>query len=119
MERKFKGGFRNLIAWKEAKSLALEIYGITKKFPKEEQFGLVSQLRRAAASIMANLAEGSAMGTKVHRDTYYMRARGSAVEVDSFLELSFDLTYLTREAFEDCSGHVARAIYLITHLMRS
>ncbi len=117
--RNYGGGFRKLIAWREAKALTLKIYKITKKFPREEQFGLISQMRRAASSTMANLAEGSAMSTKAHRDSYYMRARGSAVEVDNFLELSFELEYMTNAEFEDLSGHTGRVIFLITQLSKA
>jgi len=118
MAHVYKDGFRKLIAWQEAKNLALKVYVVTKKFPKNEQFGLVSQLRRAASSIMANLAEGSAMPTKAHRESYYARARGSTIEVDNFSELSFGLHYLSQEEYEDLSGHAARVSYLITKLMQ-
>lgn len=116
MNRRFMKGFRELIAWKEAKLLTLKIYHLTSKFPKEEIFGMKSQLRRASSSIMANIAEGSAMPTKAHRDSFYFRARGSATEVDNFGELSFELHYITQEEFDDLSDHCARVIYLITHL---
>jgi four helix bundle protein len=119
MERKYTGGFRTLIAWQEAKKLTLKIYAVTKSFPPAEQFGLTSQLRRAAASIMANVAEGSAMPTSAHRSNYYARARGSAVEVDNFIELAFELTLLDKNAFADLSEHIARVIHLVTKLMKS
>ncbi|MDO8649465.1 MAG: four helix bundle protein [Candidatus Peregrinibacteria bacterium] len=117
--RSTTGGFRKLIAWQEAKTLALSIYKLTEKFPTKEQFHLVSQLRRAASSVMANLAEGSAMPTKAHRLSYYARARGSAVEVDNHLELSLGLHYITQEEFDQAEGQLAKVTFLITRLLQS
>lgn len=117
MERRYDNGFRKLIVWQEAKKLAVKIYELTKKFPKEEQFGLISQLRRAASSVMANIAEGSAMQTKAHREVFYARARGSAVEVDSHIELSTALGYSTEATQKDVQDHCARLTYLLTKLM--
>ncbi len=117
MKHSFAKGFRELIAWQEAKKLAIKVYEITRKFPKEELFGIVSQLRRASSSVMANLAEGSAMPTKAHRDSFYVRARGSATEVDNFCELSFELKFISKEEFEDLCDHCRRVIYLVTRLM--
>lgn len=119
MTRRQDEGFRKLIAWQEAKALALKVYELTKKFPSHEQFHLVSQLRRAASSAMANIAEGSAMSTKPHRASFYERARGSTVEVDNFIELSFDLHYVTPSEYEDICDHCARLSYLITKLIGS
>jgi four helix bundle protein len=119
MERKYTNGFRKLIAWKEAKLLTVKIYTLTKKFPLHEQSNLISQLRRAASSSMANIAEGSAMPTKAHRQSFYMRARGSAVEVDNFAELSFELHYLSEKEASDVTDHVARLSYLLTKLMQA
>lgn len=118
MARTFTQGHRKLIAWQEAKSLTLKIYGVTQEFPPKEQFGITSQMRRASSSAMANLAEGSAMTTKPHRNSFYERARGSVIEVDNFMELSFELHYCTKEQFEDIADHAARLSYLITQLMR-
>jgi len=116
MKRRFTKGFRELIAWREAKALTLNVYRLTSNFPKEEIFGVTNQLRRASSSIMANLAEGSAMPTKAHRDSYYFRARASTTEVDNFSELAFALRYITEEEFDDLSDHCARIVSLITRL---
>ena len=117
MSKNEEFGFRRLIAWKEAKALALKVYLLTKKFPKEELFGMTSQMRRAGSSIGANLAEGSSMPTKAHRIAFYYRARGSAVEVDYFAELSFELQYLSKQESDDLIGHSARVVYLISKLI--
>lgn len=119
MQRVYTMGFRKLIAWQEAKSLTLKIYALTTRLPKEEQFHLVMQLRRASASVMANIAEGSAMPTKANRDSYYWRARASAVEVDCFIELCVALKYLDDESMKDVQDHCARITFLLTQLVRS
>lgn len=118
-KRRFDNGFRRLIVWQEAKKLTIKIYEVTKKFPKEELFALVSQLRRAASSVMANIAEGSAMTTQAHRESFYTRARGSAVEVDCHIDLCFALGYITDVEQKDIQDHCARLTYLLTKLMAS
>ena len=117
MLRKCTEGFRKLIVWKEAKALTVKTYRITTKFPKDELFGLTNQMRRAAASAMSNIAEGSAMPTHAHRHSYYSRAKGSVAEVDSFSDLSLDLGYITQEEYSDLVDHCARLIHLINKLI--
>jgi four helix bundle protein len=93
--------FRDLIAWQKPRILARNIYMATKGLPKEEQFGLVSQLRRAAVSIASNIAEGKGRGTKRDFCHFLMQARGSLYELETQIELANDLEY-----FED--GDVPR-----------
>ncbi len=119
MNHKFTLGFRGLIAWKEAKLLVLEMYKITASFPSSEQYGLTSQIRRAAVSIMANLAEGSAMPTQAHRNAYYARSRGSASEVDNYMDIVVELGYITKEKCIQFNDHCARIVYLITRLIKA
>lgn len=119
MQRQMNIGFRNLVVWQEAKRLTLHIYKITQYFPKDEQFNLISQLRRAASSAMANLAEGSAMPTRAHRSSFYVRARGSIVEVDNFIDLSCELGLLSGKDAAAIIDQCARLCYLITNLIRS
>ncbi len=117
--RKCTQGFRNLIVWKEAKLLAFGIYKLTMQFPKSELFGLVSQLRRASSSVMANIAEGSVMPTKAHRNAYYSRSKGSVCEVDSFIDLAFDLRYIKEEDCAQYNDHCARILHLLNRLVES
>ncbi len=83
--------FYDLDAWKKAHRLTLEIYKITKSFPKEEIFGITSQLRRAASSVAANIAEGFDRHHFADKARFYYQSRGSAAEVQSFLLLAKDL----------------------------
>jgi len=90
--------FRDLIAWQLAKALARQVYEITRKFPSEEKFGLVVQLRRAAVSIPSNIAEGRGRGTKKDFAHFLMQARGSLYELETQIELANELQYLSQSA---------------------
>jgi four helix bundle protein len=80
--------YQNLHIWKDAIELAFRLYVITKKFPKDEQFGLVSQLRRAGVSISSNIAEGSSRKSKKDYIRFIDIAIGSLNEVESILHIS-------------------------------
>lgn len=86
--------YHNLLVWKKAHEYTLEIYKITKQYPKDELFGIVSQLRRASSSVPANIVEGSARRTDKEFCQFLIQARGSLVETQYFLELSKDLDYI-------------------------
>ena len=92
--------FRSLKAWGKAHELTLKVYAATKSFPREENFGLTSQLRRACASIPANIAEGCGRTGDVELARFLVIASGSASEVEYHLLLAHDLGYL-RDA--ECS----------------
>ena len=91
--------FEKLEVWKIAKEFTISIYRITKGFPKEEQFGLISQLNRAAISIVSNLAEGSARKTNKDKAHFYLLAYGSLMEVTSLLIIAKDLTLINNEKY--------------------
>jgi four helix bundle protein len=93
--------FQDLNIWKEAHSLVLEAYRITNRFPKTEAFGLISQLRRSAASIPANIAEGMGRNTTKELLSFVYNSRGSLHEVIYHLILSKDLNYLKKEDFDN------------------
>ena len=87
-------GFKNLIAWQKAYELAIEIYKITRTFPRHETYGLISQIRRAAVSISGNIAEGY---ERLHRKEYVhflSMAKGSLGELETYLLFSRDLEYM-------------------------
>jgi len=83
-----------------ALKLLKEVYILTEKFPKEEKYVLVSQLRRAAISVCSNLAEGSARVSKTEKKRFYEVARSALVEVDTQLEISLSLNYFQKNAIE-------------------
>lgn len=92
--------YRNLIAWQKARSLALDIYRCTRKFPKDEIFGLSSQMRRAAVSVPSNIAEGK--GRHSHREfvQFLFHARGSLLELETQISIAGELEYIDRPAFD-------------------
>jgi len=85
--------FEDLEVWKKAHELVLKIYDITKDYPSEEKFGLVSQMRRAAISIPANIAEGFKKRGLKDKANFYNIAQGSLEELRYYLILSKDLDY--------------------------
>ncbi|MFH1540150.1 MAG: four helix bundle protein [bacterium] len=86
--------FRDLKVWQKSHKFVLGIYAVTKDFPPEERFGLVSQMRRAAVSIPANIAEGFRKRGKRDKANFYNIAQGSLDEIIYYLILSKDLEYL-------------------------
>jgi four helix bundle protein len=91
-------GYRDLRAWQQAMGLVTEINRVTRTFPKEEQYGLVSQIRRAAVSIPSNLAEGHGRNSRNEFRQFIGQARGSLSEVETQLEIAKSLGYVKAEA---------------------
>jgi four helix bundle protein len=87
-------GHRDLIAWKKAIELVLEIYRVTNLFPKHELYGLVSQLRRAAVSVPSNIAEGYGRNSPNELHQFIGISRGSLAEVETQIEIAVRLGYL-------------------------
>lgn len=86
--------YRNILIWQRSHALTLEIYRLTKEFPKEEMFGVTSQMRRAASSVPANIAEGCGRDGDAELKRFLNIALGSACELDCFVLLATDLGYL-------------------------
>jgi four helix bundle protein len=93
--------FKDLRVWAKAHELTLAIYQETRGFPKEEMYGLTSQLRRAAASVGANIAEGCGRRSDGEMKRFLQIARGSANEVEYHLLLARDLRFLPADEFND------------------
>ena len=106
----------SLQAWKEAMRLVRTIYDLTKTFPREETYGLVAQMRRAAVSVPSNLAEGAARSSRKEFSQFRSVAKGSLSELETQLLISADLGYLNRgNGVFDLAEHVAK---LLTGLHR-
>src|SRR3989344_8133065 len=93
--------FKDLNTWKEGHSLVLQIYKITKKFPKEELFGLTNQVRRAIISFTSNIAEGFSRNSYKEKLQFYSIALGSLTEVQNQLLVARDVEYITKEDFNN------------------
>ena len=83
--------FKDLVVWHKAHALVLSVYKMTTKLPKEEQFGLTSQIKRAAISIPANIAEGFTRKSNIEKSRFYNISQGSQEEVRYYLILIEDL----------------------------
>lgn len=86
--------YKDLRVWNQAIELALEIYRHTQRFPKDEQYGLTSQLRRASVSVASNIAEGKGRSTDKELILFLHHARGSLLEAETQLVISRELAYL-------------------------
>ena len=93
MERRPAKNFRDLIVWQKAHQFVLSVYSISNNFPKTEMYGLISQIRRAAVSVPANIAEGFKKKTKPDKIKYMNIAQGSLEECRYYLILAKDLGY--------------------------
>ena len=111
--------FTDLIAWQEGHKLVLLIYSITKKFPKEELFGLVSQIRRCAVSITSNIAEGFSRRSKKEKINFYHISLGSLAELQNQLIIIRDLKYIDSNEFNKIAKQTVRVSKLINGLKKS
>ena len=93
--------FEKLIVWQNARKFFLKIYQITEKFPQDEKYGLTNQIRRAAVSIAANIAEGSSRLSSKDQAHYTNIAYSSLMELLSHLYLALDLQYIDEIKFND------------------
>jgi four helix bundle protein len=89
--------FKELTAWQKSRTLVKEIYDLTKSFPKEEMYGLTSQIRRATISIPTNIAEGAGRRTNPQFLNFLDYALGSTIELENLLILSNDLQFISEE----------------------
>lgn len=100
--------YKNLKIWQEAIDLALDIYKTTKTFPKDEMYGLTSQLRRAAISVPSNLAEGACRNNDGEFRQFLGIACGSTGEVDTQLIMANKLGYITDDLYNEYSSRIER-----------
>ncbi len=94
--------FRKITAWQKADDLVVKIYEVTKTFPRDELYALTNQLRRAAVSVAANIAEGSSTSHKKEYLRFLRYAKSSLGEVDYYLHLVRRLDYLSAATYEEC-----------------
>jgi four helix bundle protein len=112
-------GFKSLMVWQKAYDLALEIYKVSKTFPKTEQYGLANQIQRAAISISANIAEGYERQYRKEYIQFLMIARGSLGEVETYLMFAKDLGYVAEEKFKELDGQRQEVSKLLRGLINS
>jgi four helix bundle protein len=113
------GDYRSLRVWSKAHQLTLLVYQLTGRFPSTEQYGLTSQIRRSAASIAANLAEGCGRDTDPELARYTRIALGSASELDYHLLLARDLGYLSQEDHRRAASAVTETRRMLAALIKA
>ena len=111
--------FRDLIVWQKAHTVALAIYRETASFPRDEMYGLTSQMRRSASSVPTNIAEGSARDGHREFHQFLAIALGSAAELEYQILLSKDLGYLTVAKFDELDKNIAEVKRMLVALKRS
>jgi four helix bundle protein len=111
--------FEKLLAWQAARELAKQTYILTRQFPKDEQFALTSQMRRASASTAANIAEGFSRQTIADKLHFYTIAAGSLTELQSFLYIALDVGYIDEKERSTIYNQSVNAHKLLLGLIKS
>lgn len=102
-----------------SRQFVLECYRLTKIFPPDEKFGMITQIRRAALSVHLNIAEGSSRRSDTERKRYYEIARGSVIEIDAALDVANDLQYLQNADTKLLGEKMIACFKLLTGLIQS
>ena len=111
--------YKDLIVWREAKSLACAVYQVTETFPKREWYGITSQIRRAAVSVPSNIAEGQGRLTKGEFVQFLGHARGSLQEMRTQLEIAVDLDYLSTAELQKLDSQAEQISRMLNGLIDS
>jgi four helix bundle protein len=111
--------YRKLVVWEKAHRLALFIYKVTSAFPKEEQYGLISQIRRAATSAPTSIAEGCGKQTQADFARYLQQAFGSVQEVQYLSFLSHELSYMDQNAYGTLDNDINQLKAMLINLIRT
>jgi len=109
--------FKKLNIWVKSIALVKEVYMITKKFPKTEQYGLTSQMQRAAVSIPANIAEGSAKSSNKDFSRFLEFSLGSIYELETLAIISKELNYINEETFTSIDKQIQEVELMIKSFM--
>ncbi len=110
--------FRNLKVWARAHKLTISIYVLTKKFPKDELYGLTSQIRRSCSSIPTNIAEGCGKASQSELSRYLQIAMGSSSELDYLLMLAHELTYIDDPVYQETSSELIEVRRMLNAFIR-
>jgi four helix bundle protein len=111
--------FEKLDCWQQVRKLAVWIYKITKQYPDEEKFGLISQMRRAAISIASNIAEGTSRKTKKDQASFSTIAYSSTIELLNDLIISNDLDFIREKTYLEGRELIEKQTLLIAGLRKS
>lgn len=118
MHQESRSSYRDLVVWQKAKGVAVLVYQLTDHFPKEEIYGLTSQMRRAAVSIASNIAEGQSRGTKKEFHHFLRIAYGSGAELETQFEIALELGTLKPGEYESVLGLLDEVMRMLNTLIR-
>lgn len=110
--------YKDLIVWQKSIDLTSKAYELTKKFPREEIYGITSQIRRAASSIPANIAEGSARGYIKEYINFLSIAYGSGAELETFLVIAKELNYLSADEYAKMAEILSEIMRMLNGLLK-
>ncbi len=110
--------FRELKVWEKSHHLALKIYDITKKFPKEEVYGLTSQMRRSSVSIPTNISEGCGRNRDTELNRFFEIAMGSASELEYLSLLARDLDFIAKEELGEVTNEIIEIKKMLASFIR-
>ena len=111
--------YSDLIVWKKSMDLVIEIYKITESFPKNEQYGIISQMRRAAVSIPSNIAEGRKRGSKKEFKHFLVIAYGSGAELETQIEITKRLNYADPKKYTAIDSLLLEVMKMLNKLSSS
>jgi len=111
--------FENLTVWQKSREFVKMVYLLTADYPKDERFGLISQLRRAAVSVSSNIAEGSCRWSKKEQARFYEMSYGSLIEILNQLILSVDLDFLSAPELAAIRPNIEELGRMINALQRA
>lgn len=111
-----KYSYKNLDVYKESKVLVKMVYGLLKQFPKEEQYALCDQLRRAVISVPSNIAEGSGRTSMKDQAHFLEMSFGSLMEVDCQMDIAHDLEYITQNELDAICLQICRIAAMLSAL---
>jgi four helix bundle protein len=109
-------GFEKLTVWQKARAYALAVYKVSRQFPKEELYGMTSQIRRSSVSVGSNLAEGTARKTSKDKAHFTTIAYSSLMESVNQLILSFDLEYIDKKNYDELRAQALEISRMLTAL---
>lgn len=109
---------QKLAVYTVSRQFVRECYFVTKGFPAEEKFGIISQIRRAALSVHLNIAEGSSRRSEAERKRYYEIARGSIIEIDAALDAAEDLEYVQQSNLRTLGEAMIACFRMLTGLIK-
>jgi four helix bundle protein len=109
---------KNLDVWKKSLEFVSEIYKITKSFPREEHFGLISQIRRSSVSLISNIAEGFARSSEIETKKFLDIARSSLVEADTQLEIAIKFKYISEKEIIELNEYSNHIFAMLTNLIK-